>query len=122
MDTREMACNARVIANAITLSDYSLDGLAPDTIAIRWDARDYNPGQYMPVSHVWDDGRMTDELLAGTCVIPLDKINRIANCYPGSPYLVIGVYRGSGYDDHEQILNPCLVVCKLAASTNKIKE
>lgn len=42
------------------------------TYGIRYDDKTYNCNDVLPASHVWDDGVMTEETLAGTCAIGVD--------------------------------------------------
>lgn len=98
---------------------------------IRYDEREFAPGDVVPHSYHWIDGEPTDDPIDGTCTIrydngrfymdddyadiEIDDIREFARNYNyyGSAYLVEGKSNGGGDDRDEVILEDPVVLCKL---------
>lgn len=83
---------------------------------LRWDTRDYNPGDKLPCSRQWRDGEPTGKALCGTSALDANyRFNRwhLGTRYEGSIYLVKGRLVRRGQDAGEVILKDAVVVRKL---------
>ncbi len=88
---------------------------------LRADDREFEIGDEMPKSYVWDDGNRTDERLDGTCAIRLyvgEQYNEGAldevNIYPfDHVYLIASRGYMGGEDKNEIVMYEAVVVEKL---------
>ena len=107
------------IPNAIKLAGE----LPKKSYYIRFDVRDFKPGDKLPRSYRWVDGDQTNRLLAGTCVINpnLDYTNDWFNysSYQGHVYIVRGKVIRKGQDFGEVILKDAVIVKKLTGRAAK---
>lgn len=80
---------------------------------VRCDVAGLPIGHIFEASYVWDDGKWTDEMLKGTCVVEDKFVAREAAAYlAGYPqaYVVCGYHAGYGEDQGEVILTECEVM------------
>jgi hypothetical protein len=87
---------------------------------IRADDRQFTVGDVLPISYVWDDGKITDERLDGTCAIKLydywtekynDDAESLINNYPfDHVYIITSKGCQEGGDRDELIMYEAVVV------------
>lgn len=85
---------------------------------LRWDEKDYVPGDVLPPSRQWRNGEPTSKVLAGTSALDpkaeFSQHDREFVGYFGHLYLVKGRVIRRGQDRGEVILGDVVVVAKLA--------
>jgi hypothetical protein len=87
---------------------------------LRWDAKEYTPGDALPPSRRWIDGTLINKTIGGTSVINprYTKFTKhdLTTKYEGNVYLVEGKRLRAGQDPGEVILEDAKVVQKIAAA------
>ena len=88
---------------------------------LRWDPKEYEPGDIIPPSRQWKDGEPTSRVYKGTSVI--DPQNErwsygdlTGTVYDGNVYLVSGRATGKGVDPGEVFLRDPVVVSRVPVS------
>lgn len=86
-----------------------------DYVAVKYDGREFRPGDCIQCSRVWADGEVTGEFLDGTSGLSFESDAKLGKQYRslGHRYAIAGYNVGSGEDEGEVILQDAVVVGRL---------